>query len=547
MVNSLALRPGLARGANAILLSLLLSGAVAVPAFSQTKVAFSVSSEIGAFSQSVAAAASDDAAIADFYRDSDYAPIWTGQGQELRRSALLAALAGAGAHALPLNRYDPAALIAASRAARTEGDRGRLDVMMTKALLDYAHDVQTGALEPGKVLGLIKREVPLRDRRANLEAFVAGEPVAFLKSLPPRTQAYAQLMRAKFELEQRLNAGGWGEKVAAQSLKPGATGPAVLQLRDRLVAMNYMPRSVTATYDAAMQKAVQAFQIDMGLEADGVAGAGTIEQINIGPQERLEAVVVAMERERWMNIDRGSRHIWVNLTDFTAKIVDHGRVTFSTRSVIGKSTADQQTPEFSDLMEYMVINPTWNVPRSITTKEYLPMMKRNANAAGHLKIYDSRGRVVPRSAINFAAYTERNFPYTMKQPPSDGNALGLVKFMFPNPYNIYLHDTPSKSLFAREVRAFSHGCIRLSDPFDFAYALLAAQTDDPVGLFQSHLKTRQESSVKLEVPLPVHLVYFTAYPSAKGRIEYRRDVYGRDATIFRALQEAGVVLGPYQG
>lgn len=551
MVHSFALRPVLAPGAKTILitffLSGFLSGAVVIPGFAQTKVSFSVSSEIGAFSQSVATAASDDTAISDFYRESGYAPIWTGQGQELRRSALLSALAGAGAHALPVNRYDPAALIAASRTARTEGDRGRLEVMMTKALLDYAHDVQTGALEPGKVIGLIKREVPLRDRRANLEAFVAGEPVAFLKSLPPRTQAYAQLMRAKFELEQRLNAGGWGEKVAAKSLKPGATGPAVLQLRDRLAAMNYLPRSATASYDGSIQKAVQSFQTDMGLEADGVAGASTIEQINIGPQERLEAVVVAMERERWMNIERGSRHIWVNLTDFTAKIVDHGRVTFATRSVIGAQAADRQTPEFSDQMEFMVINPTWNVPRSITTKEYLPMMQRNANAAGHMKIYDRRGRVVPRSSIDFAAYTERNFPYSMKQPPSNSNALGLVKFMFPNPYNIYLHDTPSKSLFSREVRAFSHGCIRLSDPFDFAYALLAAQTDDPVGLFQSHLKTRRETNVTLDVPLPVHLVYFTAYPSAKGRIEYRRDIYGRDATIFRALQDAGVVLGPYQG
>ena len=551
MVHSFALRPVLAPGAKTILitffLSGFLSGAVVIPGFAQTKVSFSVSSEIGAFSQSVATAASDDTAISDFYRESGYAPIWTGQGQELRRSALLSALAGAGAHALPVSRYDPAALIAASRNARTEGDRGRLEVMMTKALLDYAHDVQTGALEPGKVIGLIKREVPLRDRRANLEAFVAAEPVAFLKSLPPRTQAYAQLMRAKFELEQRINAGGWGEKVAAKSLKPGATGPAVLQLRDRLVAMNYLPRSATASYDGSIQKAVQSFQTDMGLEADGVAGASTIEQINIGPQERLEAVVVAMERERWMNIERGSRHIWVNLTDFTAKIVDHGRVTFATRSVIGAQAADRQTPEFSDQMEFMVINPTWNVPRSITTKEYLPMMQRNANAAGHMKIYDRRGRVVPRSSIDFAAYTERNFPYSMKQPPSDANALGLVKFMFPNPYNIYLHDTPSKSLFSREVRAFSHGCIRLSDPFDFAYALLAAQTDDPVGLFQSHLKTRRETNVTLDVPLPVHLVYFTAYPSAKGRIEYRRDIYGRDATIFRALQDAGVVLGPYQG
>jgi murein L,D-transpeptidase YcbB/YkuD len=541
------LRPELRRGAKAILLATVLCGGAVASAGAETKISFSVAKEYGAFSQSVAAAASDDKDIAAFYRDSGYAPIWTGEGQEARRSALLNALAGAGAHGLPVKRYDPAQLIAAARNAHTEGDRGRLDVMMTRALLDYAHDVQTGALTPGKVIPLIKRDVQLRDRRKNLEAFLAAEPVAFLKSLPPRTQAYAQLMRAKFELEQRVAAGGWGDKIAATSLKPGATGPAVLQLRDRLVALRYLPRSVTASYDGSIQKAVQAFQTDMGLEANGVANETTIEQLNIGPQERLEAVVVAMERERWMNIARGPRHIWVNLTDFTAKIVDHGRVTFTTRSVIGANTSDRQTPEFSDEMEYMVINPSWNVPRSITTKEYLPMMQRNPNAAGHLKIVDSRGRVVPRSAINFAAYSARSFPYSMRQPPSDGNALGLVKFIFPNQYNIYLHDTPSKSLFAREVRAFSHGCIRLSDPMDFAYALLAAQTDDPVGLFKSHLATGQESTVMLDVPLPVHLVYFTAYPSNTGRIEYRRDVYGRDAAIFRALTDAGVALGQHQG
>lgn len=547
MIKNFSLRPRLARGATSIFVSLLLCGTTVVPGFAQTKISFSVAKELGAFSQSVATAASDDRAIGDFYRESNYAPVWTGEGQEARRSALLAALAGAGAHGLPTKRYDPNVLIAAARDARTEGDRGRLDVMMTRALLDYAHDVQTGALTPGAVINLIKREVPLRDRRANLEAFLSGEPIAFLKSLPPRTQAYAQLMRAKFELEQRVAAGGWGPKIAALSLKPGETGAAVLQLRDRLVALSYLPRSATASYDASIQKAVQAFQTDMGLEPDGVAGESTVKQLNIGPQERLESVVVAMERERWMNIERGPRHIWVNLTDFTAKIVDHGRVTFTTRSVIGANGADRQSPEFSDQMEYMVINPTWNVPRSITTKEYLPMMQQNPNAAGHLNIIDSRGRVVPRSAINFAAYTARNFPFAMKQPPSDGNALGLVKFMFPNVYNIYLHDTPSKSLFEREVRAFSHGCIRLSDPFDFAYALLAAQTDDPVGVFKSHLKTGRETSLKLDVAVPVHLVYFTAYPSATGRIEYRRDVYGRDAAIFRALTDAGVVLGPYQG
>jgi L,D-transpeptidase YcbB len=193
------------------------------------------------------------------------------------------------------------------------------------------------------------------------------------------------------------------------------------------------------------------------------------------------------------------------------------------------------------------VNPSWSVPRSITVKEYLPMMQRNPNAAGHLQLIDRNGRTVSRGAVNFGAYTAANFPFAMRQAPSDGNALGLVKFMFPNPYNIYLHDTPSKSLFEKEIRAFSHGCIRLGDPFGFAYAMLARQTDDPEGLFKSHLKGGGESLLKLDQPVPVHLVYFTAFPTAKGQMNYRRDVYGRDGRILEALVEAGVVLPDVQG
>jgi murein L,D-transpeptidase YcbB/YkuD len=318
-------------------------------------------------------------------------------------------------------------------------------------------------------------------------------------------------------------------------------------LRDRLVQMGFLRQSASQDYDRALQRAVQAFQYLHGLTADGVAGPGTIEDINVPPEERLKSVIVALERERWINFDRGQRYVWVNLTDFTARIVDHGKITFQTRSVIGKNVPEQRSPEFSDQMEFMVINPSWNVPRSITTKEYLPLLKSNRNAVGHLKIVDRSGRVIARESIDFTAYTAANFPFSMRQPPSDGNALGKVKFMFPNPYSIYLHDTPQKALFAKEVRAYSHGCIRLNDPFDFAYALLAPQSADPRGEFGSHLKTGVESVIKLTVPVPVHLVYFTAYPTAKGEMTYRRDVYGRDALIFEALTEAGVVLDPVRG
>jgi murein L,D-transpeptidase YcbB/YkuD len=198
-------------------------------------------------------------------------------------------------------------------------------------------------------------------------------------------------------------------------------------------------------------------------------------------------------------------------------------------------------------MEHMVINPSWGVPRSITVKEYLPLLQRNPNAVGHLQVIDGRGRVVSRGSVNFAGYTARNFPYALRQPPSDGNALGKVKFMFPNEHNIYLHDTPSKSLFKEDIRAYSHGCIRVADPFDLAHVLLALQSDNAEEEFDAALKTGNETMVKLEQPLPVHLVYFTAYPEGKGRIGYRRDVYGRDALLWQALSDAGVELAAEQG
>jgi L,D-transpeptidase YcbB len=500
-----------------------------------------------AYRQAVAAAAARDDTIASWYREAGYDTLWTGADDATRRSALLSVLETASDHGLPVVRYDAAALRLAFNDARTEGDRGRLEVMMTLAFLDYAHDIHSGVLVPSAVDAGIVREVPVLDPLVSLKALTTSNPLDFLRSLPPKAPAYARLMKESISLRNRIANGGWGDEVEASSLKPGATGNAVVQMRNRLMALGYLARTSSRTYDAAMQAAVQEFQLDHGLEATGVASESTMFQINVGPEERIKSVLVAMERERWLNIDRGERYVWVNLTDFTAKIIDHGKVTFSTRSVIGKNESDRQTPEFSDQIEFMVVNPSWNVPRSITTKEYLPLLQRNPNAAGHLNIIDRNGRVVPRGAVNFAAYTAKNFPFAMRQAPSEANALGLVKFMFPNPYNIYLHDTPSKSLFAQEVRDFSHGCIRLSDPIDFAHALLAVQAPDPVGEFARFLGTGRETSVKLDKPVPVHLVYFTAHPSAKGKMNYRRDVYGRDARIFDALVEAGVALRGVQG
>lgn len=503
--------------------------------------------EGAAFRQAVAAAASQDDALSAFYKANDFKGIWTGAEDGARRAALLDAVSQAHVHGLPQGRYDPQALRAQISAATSPAARGRLDVELSRVFLRFAREIQTGALIPSRIDRGLVRKVPYRDRTALLVGFLNSDPTAFLRALPPQSAEYARLLREKGRLERLAATGGWGRPVPSGALKPGDRGAAVLALRDRLAAMGYLERSAAPAYDAALQAAVQAFQGDHGLEADGVAGSGTLTEINVAASERLKSVLVALERERWLNQPRGARHVFVNLTDFSVKIIDDGEVTFESRTVVGANNSDRRSPEFSDVMEYMVINPTWNVPRSITVKEYLPMMQRNRNAAGHLDLYDRRGRKVSRSQINFGAYNARNFPYAMKQPPSQRNALGLVKFMFPNKYNIYLHDTPSKNLFQREVRAFSHGCIRVHQPFDLAYALLAAQSETPERLFKSHLSTGRESVIRLEKGVPVHIDYRTAFTRAGARINFRRDVYGRDGAIWAALSSAGVVLGAPEG
>jgi L,D-transpeptidase YcbB len=514
--------------------------------------ASTVSAQVSAFTQAVAEAAAGDDEVAAFYRNAGFAPVWTGSGDVYRDrlAALSRAVSDAAAHGLPADRYSPEMIEAIVRSIGTERDRGRAEVDLSRLFLRYARDVQTGILTPARVDPEMLREVPRRGREGLLRAFSKAAPAAFLRALPPSSPQYAQLMKGRMDFERLVASGGWGEQVRTnRTLRPGDTGGDVIALRNRLIRMGYLPRTATAGYDAAIERAVLAFQSDHGLTPDGVAGPGTVDEINVQAETRLRQILVAMERERWLNHPdgRGARHIWVNLTDFSTKVYDDGKITFETRSVVGERIEGKQTPEFSDEMEYMELNPDWTVPRSIIARDYLPRFQQNPYAAQYLQLIDSRGRVVSRDQIDFTQYTARTFPFTVRQPPGDLNALGLVKFMFPNPEAIYLHDTPAKNLFAREVRAYSSGCIRLNDPFELAYHLLARQEANPKEVFDSQLRTGRQTRIDFETHIPVHLVYFTAYPGPRGEIEFRRDVYGRDARIWSALQDAGVALGALRG
>ncbi len=502
-----------------------------------------------AYQLSLSKVLSKDAQAMAYYKSVQFSPIWVDKSQSARsrRAALFEALENSAAHALPRDKYDAPGLKVALKNAKTTADLGKVEAAMTKAFLSYVRDLSTGILTPSKVDPDIVRVVPKIDGTAYLAAFVKSSPRGFLKAVAPKSAEYNRLLDEKEKLLRVVASGGWGPTLRDSKLKPGDKGAEVIALRDRLMSQGYLKRSVSTTFDADIQKAVQRFQSDHGLNPDGVAGSGTIGELNVSAKDRLASIVVAMERERWTNVERGKRHVVVNLADFNAKIMNNGKIEFQTRSVVGSNRDGQRSPEFSDEIEHMVINPTWNVPRSITVKEYLPALKKDPNAHNYLNLIDTSGSVVSREGIDFTQFTERDFPFDLKQPPSNGNALGLVKFMFPNKYNIYLHDTPSKSLFGRESRAFSHGCIRLADPFDFGYALLSAQTSDPKGAFHAALNTGRETIISLEKHVPVHLMYRTAVTKPTGGIEFRRDVYGRDRKIFNALVAAGVVIGSING
>lgn len=504
--------------------------------------ALSAAAQVTAWRQAVAEAAADHPVLSEFYRERGYEPFFTGPDQGARRAALLQALEEAELHALPVGRYDPAVLRRALSDIRSERDLGRVEVLAARMLLDYASDVHGGAIRPSSIDPDMVTERPRIDARELLARLEREDPAEVLASLPPRGPAYVALLGARLELEEMRARGGWGEPVRARSLRPGDSGPDVVALRDRLTRMGYMQRSAVASYDATLQMAVQAFQAAHGLTDDGVAGPATIAAINVGLDDRMAQIVVGLERTRWFNRPLGERHIWVNQAAFMAWVMDDGKPTLETRVVIGRTAADRRSPEFSDMMSFMEVNPRWNIPRSIAVRDYIPKMMRNPNAlaAERITMRDVRGNVVHPSELDLSRYSLRNFPYDLVQAPGSHNALGTVKFMFPNRFAVYLHDTPSRRDFGRDVRAFSSGCIRVQKPYELAHVLLAPQTEDPVGTFARARAAGREVRIDLETKVPIHLTYQTAFVAPDGQLNFRDDVYGRDGRIFAALRAAGL-------
>ena len=479
--------------------------------------------------------------IADFYERRGYAAIWADKPalvEDLRRF-----IATAAEHALPVAKYDLKVLDRLAQAG-SFADRAAADIEATRLYLNFARDLNSGMLKPSEIDPEITHKRRIKRADALLQHVALGiDPEAFFAGLVPADPGYGRLLEEKKRLQAIVEAGGWGAKVPTGGvLRPGRKYRSVPILRARLTAMGYGDMGTSRLYDDTLLMIVKLFQARHGLNADGVAGPATLAAVNTTAQTRLEQVIVNLERMRWLNFDRGARHIFVNLADYTVDVMDNGVSSFSSRVVIGKTGRDFRTPEFAHEMTHMVINPYWHVPKSIARREYLPLLKEDnmALAKRGLQLLNRRGQILDTSNGDFSGYSESNFPFNIKQPPGSRNALGRVKFMFPNRHNIYLHDTPAKRLFAKERRAYSHGCVRVQRPFDLAYHLLAQQMDRPESFFQSILKTRREKFVNLDQPVPIYLSYHSAFVDDNGVPQYRGDIYRRDGKILAALKAAGV-------
>ncbi|MFC3169129.1 L,D-transpeptidase family protein [Paracoccus fontiphilus] len=475
--------------------------------------------------------------LAAYYGTHGLRPIFMGPEATRRREALLRATGTAPSHGIPAGRYASQALAADAVGVETE-------IAQAEVLARYLRDMTGGVVRPTSLDTLIKREVKRPPIHALIRDFTQSpDPGRFLLDRQPDHPAYQALQRALSGGEALTVPAGL-PRVPEGLWRVGMRDEGVTALRARLDSIGFgAPAGDPQVYDAALSDAVARYQAAVGLPSDGVAGPKTIRHLNgdIPDDSRSRGIVVALERMRWMaGEDLSARHVWVNIPEYTARIMEGGAEVFRTRVVVGSTDHDRQTPEFSDEIEYVVANPRWNVPRSITVKEYLPRLQANRHAVSHIDVVDGNGNVISRDRIDFGRYTAANFPYRMRQKASDDNALGLVKFIFPNPWNIYLHDTPTKHLFQNAMRAHSHGCIRIGDPFDLAYNLLSVQASDPKAMFHRALDRGKEAWLKLTPAVPVHLVYFTTFPDADGTIRRFEDVYGRDAALYDAIQKAGL-------
>lgn len=420
-------------------------------------------------------------------------------------------------------------------------EMAELDVLLTDGLLLYAAHLANGKILPArfeKTWNYSRKELLPDEIILALNTHVDNRTVASaLEALKPDLAVYGKLRQELLFFSDLAAQTSFTEIPGTTPLHVGDESAAVAQLRHRLHVLGFPSDNQHSTlFDEHLKNSVQRFQQRYGLEADGIVGQATFHELNMPFSYRADQIRVNMDRIRWVVNDITPEFILVNIAGYRLWLGQNNRVIWSTDVMTG--TISNQTPIFKSTMTYLVFNPTWTAPRSIT-REMFPRFSRDPSylTRNNYQLLNADGKRVDPERVDWNTLTQRNFPYALVQMPGENNALGRVKFMFPNKHAIYLHDTPHKSLFAKTQRAFSHGCIRVKDPLKLAELLLNGQEGWDRRAIDAAVNSGKLTTVSLKKPIDVFLMYWTVQPDAEGRLGFVPDIYGRDLALIAALKK----------
>jgi murein L,D-transpeptidase YcbB/YkuD len=475
------------------------------------------------------------------YRAHDYTPLW----QNPRSiEQLLAAIRTSELDGLDPSDYNlhtlESLLQQRQNGVADNVQTGELDLLLTDSLVRLGYHLGFGkvdpeALDPDWNMTRYIEDMDALVRQA--DAIDTGNVDVLLQSLRPQLPTYARLQAALAEYRELQAHGGWEPVAPGETLKPGMSGERVAALRRRLLVTGDMSAdsSDPKIFDASLEAGVRNFQLRHGLEDDGIVGKSTLAALNVPVAQRIDQIRANLERARWVLHDLPDTYILVDIAGFRVTYTRDGVIVWQARAQVGRPY--RKTPVFRANMTYLEVNPTWTVPPTILREDVLPAIKRDPAylAERNMQVIDYDGNPVDPADIEWQRYTGRNFPYLIRQGAGPENALGRIKFMFPNKHIVYLHDTPSKSLFGKTTRAFSSGCIRIEHPYDLAGLLLEGDPDwdrEKVIAEVDSLKTR---TISLKQPVSVILLYWTTGFTADGSIIFKQDIYQRDPAIIRGL------------
>lgn len=412
-----------------------------------------------------------------FYQSRGFAPAWSNP-QAL--NSLLRAIQASAADGLEPRDYHLAPIQAAlKQEQRSPVQRAELDLLATDAAIRLGYHLLFGKVDPERLdadWNLAREGTDFKPVTVLQQAIDARRVHEAFEELKPKHPFYGRLKQALARYRAIQAAGGWELIPAGPTLKKDQSDPRVPALRGRLALSGDLPSSIPATrseqYDGALEAAVRRFQARHGLKADGIIGKGTLEAMNVSVQRRIDQIRINLERGRWVLRGLSQRLVMVNIAGFELYLARDGQRQWVTRVQVGKPY--RQTPVFRSEIRSIVLNPTWSVPPTVLAADMLPAIQRNpAYLAKHrLQILDAGGKIVNPAHVKWSTYNAANFPYRLEQEAGPENALGRVKFLFPNKYAVYLHDTPKTELFGESSRAFSSGCIRVENPLRLAELLL---------------------------------------------------------------------------